>query len=84
MRPMATCHFVRTDYDRAMMKRLAAALGAALLLPASAGAQTMDFACPEPGTTFIYDSGTKVTAKGREGMDCLMEIVDGKPQSWLG
>jgi hypothetical protein len=63
----------------AMMKRLAAALGAALLLPATAGAQTMDFACPEPGTTFTYDSGTKVTARGREGMDCLMEIVDGKP-----
>ena len=62
-----------------MMKRLAAALAAVLLLPAMAGAQTMEFACPEPGTTFTYDSGVKVTAKGREGMDCLMQIVDGKP-----
>ncbi|MCA0304113.1 MAG: hypothetical protein LCH95_17040 [Proteobacteria bacterium] len=62
-----------------MTKRLAAALAAALLLPAAAGAQTMEFGCPEPGTTFTYDSGVKVTAKGREGNDCLMEIVGGKP-----
>lgn len=39
----------------------------------------MDFACPDPGTTFTYDSGTKVVAKGRDGMDCTMEIVGGKP-----
>ena len=63
----------------AMTTRFAAALAAALLLPAAAGAQTMGFACPEPGTTFTYDSGTKVTAKGRDGMDCLMEIVGGEP-----
>ena len=59
--------------------RLAAALIAALLLPVAAGAQTMEFGCPDPGTTFTYDSGVKVTAKGRDGMDCLMQIVDGKP-----
>ncbi len=44
-----------------------------------AAAQTMDFACPDPGTTFTYDSGVKVVAKGRDGMDCTMEIVGGKP-----
>ena len=59
--------------------RLAAALIAALLLPVAAGAQTMEFGCPDPGTTFTYDSGVKVTAKGRDGMDCLMQIDDGKP-----
>jgi hypothetical protein len=61
-----------------MTLRVAAAL-AALLLPAAARAQTMDFACPQPGTTFTYDSGTKVTAKGRDGFDCLMAIVGGRP-----
>ena len=44
-----------------------------------ASAQTMDFACPDPGTTFTFDSGTKVVARGRDGMDCTMEIVGGKP-----
>ena len=62
-----------------MMMRLAAVLMAALLSSATAHAQTMDFACPDPGTTFTYDSGTKVVAKGRDGMDCTMEIVGGKP-----
>ena len=61
-----------------MTMRLAVCL-AALLCPAMAAAQTMDFACPDPGTTFTYDSGTKVVAKGRDGMDCSMEIVGGKP-----
>ena len=51
----------------------------ALLPSAMASAQTMDFACPDPGTTFTYDSGTKVVARGRDGMDCNMEIVGGKP-----
>ena len=59
--------------------RFAAALAAALLSSAAANAQTMDFACPDPGTTFTYDSGIKVAAKGRDGMDCAMEIVGGKP-----
>ena len=64
---------------RRMTKPLAAVLTAALILPAAATAQTMDFACPDPGTTFTYDSGTKVVAKGRDGMDCTMEIAGGKP-----
>lgn len=67
-----------------MKMRTAAALLAAALLPSTlastmAAAQTMDFACPDPGTTFTYDSGTKVVARGRDGMDCTMEIVGGKP-----
>ena len=61
-----------------MTLRLAALL-AALLFPALARAQTMDFACPDPGTTFTYYSGTKIVAKVREGMDCTMEVVGGKP-----
>jgi hypothetical protein len=56
-----------------------AAVVLAALLPTAVNAQTMDFACPDPGTTFTYDSGTKVMAKGRDGMDCTMEIVGGKP-----
>jgi hypothetical protein len=52
---------------------------AALLSPTVVTAQTMEFACPDPGTTFTYDSGTKVVARGRDGMDCTMEIVGGKP-----
>jgi Protein of unknown function (DUF3108) len=58
---------------------LAAILFTALLPSALASAQTMEFACPDPGTTFTYDSGTKVVARGRDGMDCNMEIVGGKP-----
>jgi len=61
-----------------MTIRSAAVLLAALL-PSAVAAQTMDFVCPDPGTTFTYDSGTKVVAKGRDGMDCTMEIVGGKP-----
>lgn len=44
-----------------------------------ANSQTMEFACPDPGTTFTYDSGVKVVARGRSGMDCDMERVGGKP-----
>ena len=64
---------------RRMKTALAAVLLTALLPSAMASAQTMDFACPDPGTTFTYDSGTKVVARGRDGMDCNMEIVGGKP-----
>jgi len=48
-------------------------------LAGTASAQTMEFGCPAPGTTFIFDSGTNVVARGQEGMDCKMEIVGGKP-----
>ena len=58
---------------------VSALLAAACLLPAAASAQTMEFACPEPGTTFTYDSGVKVIARGRDGMDCTMDRVGGKP-----
>ena len=53
-----------------------------LTLPAFAGmasAQTMEFACPDPGTTFVFDSGANIVARGQEDMDCKMEIVGGKP-----
>lgn len=56
-----------------------AALLAAGTLSGAASAQTMEFACPDPGTTFTYDSGVKVVARGREGMDCLMDRVGGEP-----
>src|SRR4051812_1165302 len=62
-----------------MMMRLAAVLSAALLPVSMAAAQTMEFACPDPGTTFTYDSGTKVVSRGKDGIDCSMEIVGGKP-----
>jgi hypothetical protein len=52
---------------------------AALLPSAIASAQTMDFACPDPGTTFTFDSGTKIVARAREGMVCNMDIVGGTP-----
>lgn len=55
-----------------------AALSAALLSAGGASAQTMEFACPDPGTTFTYDSGVKVVARGRSGMDCTMERVGGE------
>ena len=55
-----------------------AALSAALLSAGAASAQTMEFACPDPGTTFTYDSGVKVVARGRSGMDCNMERVGGE------
>jgi hypothetical protein len=54
----------------------------ALVVAAFAGpaaAQTMEFDCPSPGTVFTYDSGTKVVARGRDGMDCTMEVQGGKP-----
>src|SRR5262249_42234385 len=67
-------------YDRTMKLRFAAAaLLAALPHSTMAADQTMEFSCPEPGTTFTYDSGTQVVARGRDGMDCVMEIVSGKP-----
>jgi hypothetical protein len=49
------------------------------LLTAAASAQTMNFGCPKPGTTFVFDSGTTITAGAQEGMDCAMQIVGGKP-----
>ena len=50
-------------------------------LAAPSFGQTMEFACPDPGTTFTYDSGTNVVSRGKDkdGIDCNMEIVGGKP-----
>ncbi len=55
------------------------AFAASLAVAAPAVAQTMDFSCPKPGTTFTYDSGVSVVARGQENMDCVMENVGGKP-----
>ncbi len=57
---------------------LFAALSVTLVTAGGASAQTMEFACPDPGTTFTYDSGVKVVARGRSGMDCNMERVGGE------
>ncbi len=54
-------------------------LAVAAFVPPAVGQPTMDFACPEPGTTFTYDSGTSVVSRGRDGMDCAMDTVAGKP-----
>lgn len=64
---------------RRMNLRLSMLALAALLPSATAAAQTMEFGCPDPGTTFTYDSGVKVVSRGRDGVDCKMERVDGKP-----
>jgi hypothetical protein len=59
------------------MRVLFLALGLiATAVPASA--QTMEFGCPQPGTTFVFDSGANVTARSQEGMDCTMKFADGK------
>ena len=58
------------------MRLLFLALGlAATAVPASA--QTMEFGCPKPGTTFTYDSKVSMTARSQEGMDCVMQIAGG-------
>ena len=59
-----------------MLRVLSLALGLAVL-PAVASAQTMEFGCPKPGTTFVFDSGTSMTARGQEGMDCIMQKSSG-------
>jgi hypothetical protein len=50
-----------------------------LVVVSPASAQTMEFGCPDPGTTFTFDSGTSVVSRGRDNMDCNMEIVGGAP-----
>jgi hypothetical protein len=62
-----------------MLARLAFALAAAVLFAGPATAQTMDFACPLPGTVFVFDSGTQVVAKGTDKDDCLMDVAGGAP-----
>lgn len=63
-----------------MPMRLSSLVLATLLFSSGiAAAQTMEFACPEPGTIFTYDSGVKVTSRGRDGIDCNMDRLGGKP-----
>jgi len=61
-----------------MTRSLAAALSG-LLLASAASAQTMPFACPDPGTRITFDSGVVVISRGADGMDCRMDMIDGKP-----
>jgi hypothetical protein len=59
-----------------MIRALPVGLGL-LLLAGAASAQTMEFGCPKPGTTFAFDSGANLVARGQEGMDCVMQNVGG-------
>ena len=63
------------------MPTMLRALSLAFVLTAlstAASAQTMEFGCPKPGTTFIYDSGASLVARSQEGMDCVMQAA-GRP-----
>jgi hypothetical protein len=60
-----------------MLLRCFAFAAAFALLAGTAPAQTMEFGCPKPGTTFTFDSGTTMTARSREGMDCIMHKSGG-------
>jgi len=64
--------------DRMLLRTLSFAL-ALTAFADMASAQTMEFACPTPGTTFVFDSGANVVARGQDGMDCKMETVGDKP-----
>jgi hypothetical protein len=61
-----------------ILRRLSFAFAFALAVAAgTASAQTIEFGCPKPGTTFVFDSGTSMTARGSEGMDCTMQKAGG-------
>lgn len=60
-----------------MLLRCFSAFAALAVLAGAASAQTMEFACPKPGTTFVFDSGTSMTARSQEGMDCVMQFAGG-------
>jgi hypothetical protein len=62
-----------------MLLRLLSFVLAASSFAAAASAQTMEFGCPNPGTTFVFDSGVNIVARGRDGMDCTMEVAGGAP-----
>lgn len=62
-----------------MLLRCSTFAAAFALLAGTASAQTMEFGCPKPGTIFTFDSGTTMTARGREGMDCIMHKNGGAP-----
>ncbi len=56
-----------------MLSRCFSFAAAVALLAGTASAQTMEFGCPKPGTTFTFDSGATMTARGQEGTDCVMQ-----------
>src|SRR5262249_718465 len=41
--------------------------------------QTMEFPCPDPGTTITFHSPVTVISPGQQGMDCKMDIAGGTP-----
>ena len=63
---------------RMLLRSLSFAL-AVCWVAGTAVAQTMEFGCPKPGTTFVFDSGVNIVARGQTTMDCNMEVVGGKP-----
>ena len=65
--------------DPMLMRLVPFLLAAVSLSTATATAQTMEFGCPDVGTTFTFDSGVKVVSRGRDGMDCKMDTVGGQP-----
>lgn len=64
--------------DHRMLLRRVSLAFALALLGGTASAQTMEFGCPKPGTTFVFDNGVEVTARGREDVDCAMQFANGK------
>jgi hypothetical protein len=60
-----------------MLLRRFSFAAALALMAGAASAQTMEFGCPKPGTTFVFDSGTSMTARGMAGMDCTMQKIGG-------
>jgi hypothetical protein len=64
----------------AAMRASFLALIAALCGPSAPSyGQTMEFACPDSGTTITFDSAVSVVARGQEGMDCKIDVVGGAP-----
>ena len=61
------------------LRFLSLAFAALFATATTATAQTMEFDCPDVGTTFTFDSGVKVVSRGRDGMDCKMDTVGGAP-----
>lgn len=60
-----------------MLLRRFSFAAALALVAGAASAQTMAFGCPRPGTTFTFDSGTSMTARSQDGMDCVMQKAGG-------
>src|ERR1044072_8168718 len=62
-----------------MIATMRASCFAVVLALAALASPANGHGCPTPGTTFTYDSGVNVVARGQDGMDGRMEMVGGKP-----